>query len=148
MLDDVSALDQSLPYRMHRLGRLLRYHLQRFLLEVGETITPEQWFILFALRGTDGRSQTDLTDPTLDDRPNITRIVAGLEAAELVRRDPDPSDGRRRIVRLTPAGEALLDRVLAHAARERGRMFDGLSAADLEVLDRATRTVERNLRQA
>lgn len=148
MLGDLSALDRSLPYRLHRLGRLLRVHLQRFLTEIGEAITPEQWFLLFALRDTDGLAQNELADPTLDDRPNITRLVATLEAAGTVRREPDPADGRRRLVHLTAAGHALVDRVLAHAAAERSRMFDGLSPEALAELDRAVRRVEANLRAA
>lgn len=146
MLHDLSSLDASLPYRLHRLGRLLRYNLQRFLTAIGEPITPEQWFLLFGLRDVDALAQTDLTDPTLDDRPNITRHVGTLEAAGLVRRAADPSDARRRLVSLTRQGRALVDRVLAQAGPERDRMFDGLSPEDLMHLDRSARRVEANLR--
>ncbi|MEL6616138.1 MAG: MarR family transcriptional regulator [Bacteroidota bacterium] len=146
MLDDLSSLDRSLPYRLHRLGRLLRYNLHRFLADTGAAITPEQWFVLFALRGQDGLAQNELTDPTLDDRPNMTRLIGTLESEGLVSRQTDPHDGRRRLVRLTASGEALIDRVLVHAEAERQRMFAGLSPEQIDALDHAARIIERNLR--
>ena len=146
ILHDLSALDRSLPYRLHRLGRLLRYTLQRFLTDLGEPISPEQWFLLFTLRGRGAQAQTDLADPTLDDRPNITRLIAAMEANGLVRRDADPEDGRRRLVSLTPDGEALVDRVLAQARNQRDQMFAGLTPEEIDTLDRAARILETNLR--
>ena len=41
------------------------------------------------------------------DASNITRIVARLEDRGLVTRQPDPDDGRGRIIVRTPAGDAV-----------------------------------------
>lgn len=145
-MHDFSSLDASLPFRLHRLGRLLRYNLQRFLTASGAEITPEQWFVLFALRGCDGRAQNELTDPTLDDRPNLTRLIATLEKRGFVSRGIDPNDGRRRLVRLTDSGEALIDTILEHAPDQRDRMFAGLDKHELAQLEHASQVIERNLR--
>ncbi|MGB3544766.1 MAG: hypothetical protein WBA11_17750, partial [Rubrivirga sp.] len=70
---DVSSLDIALAYRVHRLARLLRVHLTRVLATSAPGVSPEQWFLLFRLFERGGRSQSELTDPILDDRPNVSR---------------------------------------------------------------------------
>src|SRR5919204_2378557 len=42
--------------------------------------------------------------------PTMTSIVRGLEGAGLVRREPDPDDGRVTRVRATAKGERILQR--------------------------------------
>jgi len=75
--------------------------------------------------------------------PTMTRTVQALEAAGLVRREPDPEDGR--VVRLsaTARGGSVL-----HAARERRveTIVEGLrrlSSEDLRALDRGIALIER-----
>jgi DNA-binding MarR family transcriptional regulator len=41
------------------------------------------------------------------DASNVTQIVARLEARGLVTREPDPSDGRARVITRTPEGDAV-----------------------------------------
>ncbi|WP_127355825.1 MarR family winged helix-turn-helix transcriptional regulator [Actinacidiphila soli] len=43
--------------------------------------------------------------------PSLTRTVAPLAAAGLIRKQPDPSDGRSWLVSITDEGAELLDRV-------------------------------------
>lgn len=59
--------------------------------------------------------------------PSITKAVAKLEAAELVRRVPDPTDGRVVLVSTTDEGAALL--------AESRRRKDAWLAARLAQLD-------------
>ncbi len=142
---DVSSLDVALAYRVHRLARLLRVHLTRVLADAAPGVSPEQWFLLFRLSERDGRSQSDLTDPVLDDRPNVSRQVAGLVEAGLIARAPDPDDGRRSLLSLTAAGRAQVDTLLGTVVEERGKLFAGVTADALgtfsEVLDVLTGAV-------
>src|SRR5215210_3036713 len=67
--------------------------------------------------------------------PTMTRTVQGLEAGGLVRRTPDPDDGRVVNVRATQRGESVL-----HAARARrvgalAKALRALSSQELEVLE-------------
>lgn len=41
--------------------------------------------------------------------PSMTKVLASLEARDLVRRDPHPSDRRQAIIAITEAGIGLLD---------------------------------------
>ena len=75
--------------------------------------------------------------------PTMTRIVSALERAQLVVREPDPTDGRIVRVRATPAGERTL-----HAGRERrvaalAERLQSLPAAERDTLARALEVLER-----
>ena len=63
------------------------------------------------------------------------RIVDRLEAAGLARREPDPSDGRRALVRLEPAGRELAERALEARARVLGQVVRALDPADAAALE-------------
>ncbi len=61
--------------------------------------------------------------------PTVCAILATLQSRGLVRRDPDPTDGRRAVMTLTPAGRATLDArrsaLTRHVAQTLGEAFDG-----------------------
>lgn len=59
--------------------------------------------------------------------PTITRLVGALEAADLVRRRPDPRDGRAHLIEATERGVELLE-------EGRRRRVERL-ARDLQTLD-------------
>jgi DNA-binding MarR family transcriptional regulator len=107
-----------------RLGRLTAYvdaGVDARLAEFG--LTRASWDVLASLRrsGPPHRlSPTQLYLALLRTSGAITHRLARLERAGLVRRVPDPLDGRGSLVELTRAGLALVDRVAPeHLANER-----------------------------
>lgn len=144
-ISDVSSLDVALAYRIQRLARRLRVHLVRLLNTHAPGLSPEQWFLLFRLFKRDGQSQSDLTDPVLDDRPNVSRQIAGLTASGLVARSPDPADGRRSLLALTEAGREQVETLLPIVVEARRTLFASVPEADLstfsDVLGRLEGTV-------
>jgi len=75
--------------------------------------------------------------------PTMTRTVQSLETAGLVRREPDPEDGR--VVRLSATARG---RRVLHAARARrvtalAQDLEKLSVPELQTLDEATAVLER-----
>jgi MarR family transcriptional regulator for hemolysin len=137
------SLDRALAWRITRAARLLRQHLARTLRPVG--VTPEQFYLLFRLHETDGATQADLVDKTLADRPNVSRLLAGMERAGWVTRRPDPDDKRARRVFLTDAGRERVAVLLELAVQERVRLFGGLDAEQLQLLDHTLTTLESRL---
>ena len=78
--------------------------------------------------------------------PTITRLVDKLEAAGLVERSSDPSDGRIARVAATPKGVKLL-----HAGRRRrvatlAAALDALTKAERSALSNALPVLERVVR--
>ena len=145
LLNDLSSLDRALPYRIHRTARLLRHHLRQRLAEIGDGISPEQWFLLFRLYERDGRAQNELTEPALDDRPNITRLMRSMETAGYVRRATDPGDRRRSLVYLTDAGRLLAEQILTHVVPTRQDLFHDVAPSDLEALTRVLDALDAKL---
>src|SRR5215213_7386102 len=63
-------------------------------------------------------------------RPTATRIVARLEAQQLVERTPDPTDRRSFLVEITPAGRALMGRLRKRKNAYLARRLRDLDEAD------------------
>lgn len=141
-------VEEALAFKVHRLARLLRRHLAKVTAEIAAELTPEQWFTLNRLRNKGQASQVELTDAALEDRPNLTRLLAGLEQRGLVRRHRDPEDGRRHVVRLTDAGRRVHDTIAARIPEIRKQVQRGISAADLAAAHRVLDAVEDNLVRA
>ena len=74
--------------------------------------------------------------------PTMTRIVAALEAAGLVTREPGPADRREVFIRATAAGVELLSEGRARRVQTLAHHLELLAAADLEALDRAAELLE------
>jgi DNA-binding MarR family transcriptional regulator len=69
----------------------------------------------------------------------VSKLIERLETASLVVREPDPTDGRGVLVRLTQAGrERQEEAMLAHAANER-ELLAPLDPADTDQLSDALR---------
>jgi MarR family transcriptional regulator, transcriptional regulator for hemolysin len=138
-------IDEALAYRVYRCARLLRSHFHTLALSQGLDLSQEQWFILNRLVQQDGLAQGQLGDAVLDDRPNVARLVASLEARGLVRRDADPQDGRKYCVLLTSEGRRLHDQFAALVPGARAATLEGVSKEDLAAAMRVLSCLESNI---
>jgi DNA-binding MarR family transcriptional regulator len=127
-----------------RLGRATAYidaQINERLAQHG--LTREAWDVLASLRRTGPPyrlSPTDLYLAVMRSSGAITHRLAGLERDRLIKRVPDPDDGRSTLVELTRKGLSLVDRVATtHLASERE-----LLAA---LTDEEQRTLEAILRK-
>jgi MarR family transcriptional regulator, transcriptional regulator for hemolysin len=85
----------------------------------------------------------DLGDHLKVTRPNITKLVDGLQRVGLVERRPHPGDGRRVQAHLTPAGEALAATALAGREERMAQRWEGLDdEALLSVIDLLVRAAD------
>jgi DNA-binding MarR family transcriptional regulator len=121
-----------------RLGRLMAFlqpELEATFAEFG--LTRAGWDVLATLRrsGPPHRlSQRVLQDSLMRTSGTVSIRIDGLEAAGLVRREPDPADRRGVLVALTGRGRELADAVApAHLANEE-LLLSGLSLAEREQL--------------
>lgn len=121
-----------------RIGRLQEYldrGMERLFAEHGLTRTA--WDVLASLRRTGEPYQvrpSDLAAALMRTSGAITHTLRRLEHAGLIERTSNPADLRNLLVRLTPAGKDLVDRVAPlHLANEQ-RMLATLSSGDRELL--------------
>ncbi|MDP2316794.1 MAG: MarR family transcriptional regulator [Pseudomonadota bacterium] len=138
-------IHDSIAYRIHRAQRVLRRHFLGMATADGLELTPEQWFVLNKLVERDGRSQVELCEAIFSDRPNLTRMLVGMEARGWVTRRGDAEDGRRNLVTLTPEGARVHHQFAARVEEQRGRIFAGISAEDLATATRVLDRIEANL---
>lgn len=106
----------SLLSRANARGQRL---LQDSFTEAG--VRPLHYRVLAALDEHGDLSQVELGRQVGLDRKDVATTLDALVARDLVRRTPDPADGRRNIVVLTDAARALLpelDRILGVVQRE------------------------------
>jgi DNA-binding MarR family transcriptional regulator len=84
----------------------------------------------------DGRSVDVLAEAMRVSHSRAVRVVDRLEAAGLARREPDPSDGRRALVVLEPAGRELAQRALDARSRVLRSAIAELDVTDVRHLER------------
>lgn len=80
-------------------------------------------------------AQVDIARRLRIEGPTMTRMLDTLEADGLVERLPARTDRRSKKLRLTPAGEAVLEQIFAIADEQRDRLIDGLSEAEIDGLN-------------
>lgn len=140
-----SRSDDAPAWLIQRTARLLRVLFLRLVQEEGEVdITPEMWTVLSRLVARDGQYQSELAAATYRDRPNMSRILAGMEARDLVFRRPDRDDRRKMRVYLTPEAGELVAAIAPLAARTRDQLYDGLKKKQLKALRKTLRRIESN----
>ena len=79
--------------------------------------------------------------------PTMSRIVAGLKRTGLARIQKDGNDARRIRISVTPKGERLLQEARRRRIRALAGTLDGLTADDLDILNRAATIIETALRR-
>lgn len=142
---DTSSIDNAVAFRVHRFARLMRYHLQRFLRQHTDGLTPEQWFVLFRLHEQEGLSQAELADRILNDRPNMTRLIDKLEKKQLVVRAAHPDDRRSYKIYLTKEGRKLLDDMFPRVIELRSQIFVDIDDEEIQQMYKTFDKITNNL---
>ncbi|NLR99437.1 MarR family transcriptional regulator [Rhizobium sp. P38BS-XIX] len=101
--------------------------------------------VLYLLRNGAQMSQKDLAKFAKIEQPSMAQMLARMERDGLIRRTPDPADGRSSLVTLT---ELAVERLpAARQALEEGRanMLAGFSDDEVETLVHLMRRLNQNL---
>ncbi|OWJ68102.1 MarR family winged helix-turn-helix transcriptional regulator [Inquilinus limosus] len=122
-----------------QIGFILRQVSQRhaaiFAAGIGEQdLTATQWAVLAKLLERGPCSQNRLGRRTAMDAATIKGVVDRLGRRGLIETRPDPEDGRRLEVALSPAGQALAERVAPLAHRITAETLAPLTEAEQAAL--------------
>jgi DNA-binding MarR family transcriptional regulator len=123
---------------LSRVSRLAR-HLDRYRAAAfaGSGLEPWEFDVLAALRRAPAPHQLSpgqLMTQTMVTSGTMTNRIDRLAARDLVRRLPDPDDGRGVIVRLTEAGARLVDAALTGLLEREENLLAGLTAEERDQL--------------
>jgi DNA-binding MarR family transcriptional regulator len=125
-------VDGYLLYLLARASSIASAEFHTRVKERGVAIPV--WRILAVLKGTAGVTVGELAARCLANQPTITKTVDRMQAQGLVVRMTDAGDRRRVFVRLTPAGESLVDELIGDARRHQAMLEQAMGVAESRVL--------------
>ena len=108
-MEENLKLDNQLCFRLYTASRLLTQVYNPLLSEYG--LTYPQYLALMVLWEKDAMPVNDIAKKLVLETNTVTPLLKRMEAEGLVTRDKSSKDGRQTIVRLTPAGAALREKV-------------------------------------
>lgn len=117
--------------RISRLAQLLQAELEPIF--AAHAVNGGEFDVLAALRRV-GRpyrlTPTELSTALIITSGGMTKRLNALEGRGLIRREPDPNDGRSTAVSLTREGKRLVDTILPDHVANEHRLLSGLSAKE------------------
>jgi DNA-binding MarR family transcriptional regulator len=133
--------DSSLGYQVNHAARLFAQALQRRIAPLG--VVPGQFAQLLALFEVDGQTQRQLCEQVGIEQPTMANTLQRMERDGLIRRDPDPTDGRQARVVLTKRARDIERPLIAAARTVNATATRGLNAEDVAtVLAALTRIID------
>jgi DNA-binding MarR family transcriptional regulator len=132
--------DRSQAERVYLLAQHLGRRLRALDGEMG--LSPARFSALAGLAFHGPMNLCELAEFEGVRPPSMTRLVRDMGAAGLVRRRPDPGDGRGVRVELSAAGRAAVGRARRRKVAWVARRLAGAGAADRRALDRALALLE------
>jgi DNA-binding MarR family transcriptional regulator len=135
--------EKTLTASAARLRLAIARTARRLRQEASEGLTPTSAAALATVERHGPLTPSELAEIERIRRPSATRSLRGLEDAGLVRRTPDPTDGRSSLVHLTAAGREHLRRLRGRKNAYLAKRMRALPEADLETLERAAEILER-----
>lgn len=98
-------------------------------------ISQAQWGVLINLHcaaeaGQASMRLADLVGKLLVKPPSVTNVVEKLRVAGLISRECSATDHRSKVVRLTPAGQDVVERVLKQHGRQIALVLAGLDGGE------------------
>ena len=101
--------------------------------------------VLYMLRNGAQMSQKDLAKFAKIEQPSMAQMLARMERDGLIRRIPDPADGRSSLVSLTEAAIAKLPAARQALEEGRERVLSGFSTDEVQTLVQLMRRLNQNL---
>jgi len=138
------ALTGLPSYLLTRIAHRYNQTIQAELKAIGlSTISTR---IIASLKVFDELTINELCVHALAEQPTMSRALDRLETDGIIKRTVKDDDNRKRVVRLTPEGDALFDRIWPVTLSANDTMFQDIPEADREVTMRTLLKVLENIR--
>jgi MarR family transcriptional regulator for hemolysin len=117
----------------NRIDNMLR-------LETGQS--RARWQTLFTIAFAEQPStMTEICHRARVQWPTTMRVVHDMERDGLIEREDNPTDKRSKLLRLTPAGEQVIEKVQPTLDRERAALLADLSHEELKLCAKMLRII-------
>lgn len=134
----LARMAKGFDFRSAPAHLVRRAHQRAVALFMQETagfeVTPVQFAILHDLLARPGEDQATLAAHVAFDAATSGSVVGRLEKRGWIRRQPDASDRRRKLLWLTPEGETTARQMHAAARRVQQRLMQPLSHTERSAL--------------
>lgn len=137
--------ETPLGFLLVEVARLYRARTERAFEQAGLGLTSGEARTLVYANQRPGLRQGALAEAMNVEPMTLVASLDRLEALGLVRREPDPSDRRAKLVNLTPAATPLMARITATAAAARAEVLAGLSEDHIALLRSGLEHMRDNL---
>jgi DNA-binding MarR family transcriptional regulator len=137
--------DIPLGFLLVDAARLYRARLDRAFEQAGLGLTAGEARTLAHVSINPGLRQGVLAERMNIEPMTMVGYLDRLESQRLIARDPDATDRRAKIVRLTETAAPLLEKVMAVAATAREEALAGLAPKQREAMRVALERVRANL---
>lgn len=131
-------------YLLDKAIRTYRVYSQKKLRENGFKITVDQWLVIKVLMENPGISQQLIAEKAFKDNASITRIIELLVKSKYLDRKVNPKDRRTSILKVTPAGEDIINKVQGLVMQNRKIAQSGITLEELENLNATLKKIIKN----
>ena len=145
-LGGIATLESRLSFRLAVLQRMLDRQLTRLLARHGMSIADYR--IMLTVDAFGEISNADLVRMVVVDKALVSRRCKEMIGEGLLVSAADPANARRRLLSLTPAGQARLAEVEPEVAARNAALDGQLDAAQRTALDAAITRLSNHAAQA
>jgi DNA-binding MarR family transcriptional regulator len=139
-------LNSFFPYRVARLAEAVSQSVAQVYRE-RFGLSRDEWRVLAALAGAAWVKTNQVIESSTLEKMQVSRAVTRMERDDLLQRKPDPEDGRGWLLRLTPKGRALYEKIVPMVQARENFLLEALDPADRAALDRAISAVQERAQQ-
>lgn len=112
------------PFHLgHLVRRAQQIHNKIWSTDVSDEVTSPQALLLYALHRYPGMDQRTLGARVSLDRSTTADVVDRMLGRGYVQKSRDPADRRRNVLRLTAAGEALVNEIYPRTVKMNDRLL-------------------------
>jgi homoprotocatechuate degradation regulator HpaR len=137
MKNKLPSTSRSLPIALLRARERVMGPIRHLLSDVD--LTEQQWRVLRVVQESGKVDPTEIAEQACLLLPSLTRILQKLEQKGLISREQDMVDRRRQVIRITAAGEKIIDANIAASIaivdRTRQKMGEDRYEALLDLLN-------------
>lgn len=138
-------LQNYIPYLFNRLANRWNIDQSRDLSEHGvNNVVFRTLSVLFIYKTL---TVNEIAVLAVTEQSTASRAVESMVSSGLVKREIAEEDQRRRVVALTPDGEALLRKIWPITENNYDRLIEGIAPEDIETCARVLATMVENIRQ-
>jgi DNA-binding MarR family transcriptional regulator len=129
------AADRRLFFLMHRAHRAVIAHVNaRALAELG--VSSSQLAALYYVAKHPGCSMTEVASLLDLNKSAVSGLVQRMESAQVLRREPNPRDGRGAMLYVTKRGETVRAQSLPLVRKLTAEITGGFGPAEVDVVFR------------